>query len=440
VEKRFLAFFVVLFSLVSLQKSQDFNELLTKLCDKIVLGLDFSSPKTVCVFEFENMSSRSPSFLQNIYQLFLATLEKKLTENIKIDDEVIGFDENVGYFNLSEEKIYDYLFSLTYYERNGKTSLSIKVFDGREPEKLIAFFYSSSPLNLNEIELIEKPLSRQFSFISPLYEPIYLPFTPLDLRFFDENKLIFLTEKKLLFYEIEGDRLKFSEELNLNWEKPIFPSQDLTGRIYFDLIDDLPVIFADSSLSSSVLLLTNKENQWTLLKSLNYIPLEKITIGNRLYFLCGKIREGMNSFKDKVALFQPQAFISDNSNPQREINLIPFYEILPVNDEKGRFFGIYILDKTGRLRFFNRNFKELKIPDFKAGDRLISIGNYILSSKFGRNENDSLLVISGKERSILQEVQLNGNIVSMAYNGSDKIAVICRDINGNSYLHLWRKK
>ncbi len=438
--KRFSASIFLIISIISFSIGGDFSELVSSLVDKVVLGLDFSTPKTVCIFEFDNLTPRSPAFIQNVYQLFLATLEKKLKESITIDDEVIGFDENIGYFNISEGKHYDYLFSLTYSEREGKTSLSLKILDGEEPQKLIAFFYASFPLNHEEIELIEKPLSRQFSFISPLYEPIYLPFSPFDVKFFNGNKLIFLTERKLIFYELEGERLKLSDEISLNWEKPLFPSQDLTGRIYFESMEDAPFILVDSSLSSSVLIFSFKEEQWVSGTTLRYIPVEKISIGNKIYLLCIKTQEGMNSFKGKVALIQSSAIVSENSEITREIELLPFYDILPVDDGKGRFFGIYIVDANGNLRFFDRSFRELKIPEFRAGDRLISIGNYLVCSKFGRVENDSLLVISPRDRNVLQEVSLKGNVISMAYNGSDKIAVLCRDKNGNNFLHLWRKK
>lgn len=437
---RFFANVILIISLIPFSISGDFNALVSNLVDRVVLGLDFSTPKTVCIFEFDNLTPRSSSFLQNVYQLFLATLEKKLKESITIEDEVIGFDENIGYFNISEEKNYDYLFSLTYSEKEGRASLSLKVFDGKEPQKLIAFFYSSLPLTHEEIELIEKPLSRQFSFIAPLYEPIYLPFSPLDIKFINENKMVFLTEKKLIFYELEGERLKLLEEIGLKWENPIFPSQDLTGRIYFELMGESPFIIADSSLSSSVLIFSFKEGEWVSGSPLKYIPVEKIAIGNKNYLLCVKTREGMNSFKGKVALIQLSAIASENPEISREIELIPFYDIISINDEKGRFFGIYIVDANGNLRFFNRNFRELKIPEFKVGDKMISIGNYLVCSKFGRNEDDSLLVISQKDRSVLQEASLNGNIISMAYNRSDKIAVLCRDKNGNNFLHLWRKR
>lgn len=440
-EKRISSIFVLILSLISFSKGEDFNELVNNLVDKVVLGLDFSSLKTVCVFEFDNLTPRSPAFLQSVYQLFLATLEKKLKENIVIEDEVVGFDENIGYFNFSEDKVYDYLFSLTYSEREGRVSLSLKVFNGKEPSKIIAFFYSSLLLNPEEIELIEKPISRQFSFISPIYEPVYLPFSPLDVRFFNENKLIFLTKDRLMFYDIEGERLKLSDTINLDWGKPIFPSLDLTGRIYFELNENTRIILADSSLSTSVLIFSLKEGQWNSEIPLGYIPVGKITIGNRDYLLCVKTREGMNGYKEKIALIHPSAIISENAGGiLRELELVPFYDILPINDEKGRFFGIYIVDANGKLRFYNRNFRELKIPEMRVGDKMISIGNYFLCSKFGRDENDSILVMSIKERNILQEAPLKGSVISMTYNGSDTIAVLCRDINSNYFLHFWRKK
>ncbi len=440
-KRRFLSIILLILSIISFSRSEDLNELISNLVDKVILGLDFSTPKVVCVFEFENLTPRSPAFLQNLYQLFLATLEKKLKESIIIEDEVIGFDENIGYFNLSEGKNYDYLFSITYSEREGKVSLSLKVFEGREPDKLIAFFYSSSPLNLEEIELIEKPPSRQFSFMSNIYEPIYLPFAPLDVKFFNESKLIFLTEKKVMFYDFEGERLKLSDEISLSWEPPFSPSQDLTGRVYFELVDETPVLFVDSSISASGLVFFLKDNKWVSDIPVKYIPSDKINIGGKVYLLCVKIREGMNSFKGKVALIQPSAILHDNSEGiLREIELLPFYDILAINDERGRFFGIYIVDGNGTLRFFNRNFRELKIPGFKVGDRLISIGNYILCSDFGREENDSLIIISPRERKILQKIPLRGYIISMAYDGNNKIAVLCRDKSGSHFLHLWRKR
>jgi len=441
VKRRFLLNIILIFLAISFSRSEDLNELISNLVDKVILGLDFSTPRTVCVFEFENLTPRSPAFIQNLYQLFLATLEKKLKESIIVEDEVVGFDESIGYFNLSEGKNYDYLFSITYSEKEGNASLSLKVFDGREPEKLIAFFYSSFPLNLEEIELIEKPPSRQFSFISPLYEPIYLPFSPIDLKFFNESKLIFLTEKKVVFYNMEGERLKLSDEISLNWEPPFFPSQDLTGRVYFELMDEKPSLFVDSSLSESGLIFYLKDNQWVSDVPVKYIPSDRINIGGKVYLLCIKTKEGMNSFKGKVALIQESAIFSENlGGSLREIELIPFYDILAINDERGRFFGIYIVDANGKLRFFNRSFRELKIPEFKVGDRLISMGNYILCSNFGRDENDSLIIISKKERKILQEIPLKGHIVSMAYDGNNKIAVLCRDKSGSHFLHLWRKK
>lgn len=439
-KKHFLLGFFLILTIVLNSRGADFNELVSNLTDKVTLGLDFTESRTVCVFEFVSLSPRSPSYLQNLYQLFLASLERKLKENILIEDEVVGFDENVGYFNLSEEKVYDYLFSLTYMEKEGKMSLSLKVFDGKEPERIIAFFYSSIPLNLDEIELIEKPISRHFSFLSSLYEPLYLPFSPLDVKFLKENSLVFLTEKKLLFYEIEGERLKISQELNLNWQKPIFYSQDLAGRIYFELINDIPVILADSSLSSSVIFFSFKNNQWFPEVPLQYIPLEKINIGNKNLLLGVKFREGMNHFKEKIALIESSSIVNDNQGIIQETKLVPFYDIIALKDEKGRFFGIYIIDTNGKLRFFNRFFRELKIPEFKVGDRLISIGNYIICSKFGRDEEDSILVISGRERNIIQEIPLKGHVISMAYNGKDTISIICKDQKGNSFLHLWRKK
>lgn len=438
---RFLLSVLLVFLIISVSKSEDFNELISNLVDKVILGLDFSSPKKVCVFEFENFTPRSSAFIQNLYQLFLATLEKKFKESVIIEDEVVGFDEDIGYFNLSEEKDYDYLFSVTYSEREGNASLSLKVFDRRKPDKLIAFFYSSLPLNLEEIELIEKSPSRQFFFILPIYEPIYLPFAPLDVKFFNESKLIFLTEKKVVFYNLEGERLKLSDEISLNWEPPFSPSQDLTGRVYFELINETPVLFVDSSLSASGLIFFLKENQWVSDIPVKYIPSDKINIGGKVYFLGIKTMEGMNSFKGKVALIQPSSILNDDSEEGiRELELIPFYDVLAINDEKGRFFGIYIVDDNGKLRFFNRNFRELKIPEFRVGDRLISIGNYILCSSFGSDENDSLIIISPRERKILQEVPLRGHIISMAYDGNNKIAVLCRDKSGGHFLHLWGKK
>lgn len=438
---KFLLSIFLIFLIISVSKSEDFNELISNLVDKVILGLDFSSPKKVCIFEFESFTPRPPAFIQNLYQLFLATLEKKLKESIIIEDEAVGFDENIGYFNLSEGKNYDYLFSITYSEREGKVSLSLKVFDGKEPEKLIAFFYSSFPLNSEEIELIEKPPSRQFSFMLPIYEPIFLPFAPMDLQFFNESKLIFLTEKKVLFYKLEGERLKFSDEISLNWEPSFFPCQDLTGRVYFEVINDTPVLFVDSSLSASSLIFFLKENQWVSGIPLKCIHSDKINIGGKVYFLCIKIKEGMNIFKGKAALVQPSAIIHDNSEEGlREIELPPFYDILAINDERGRFFGIYIVDENGKIRFFNRNLRELKIPEFRVGDRLIFIGSYILCSDFGRNENDSLIIISRRERKILQKIPVKGHIVSMAYDGDNKIAVLCKDKSGSHFLHLWRKK
>ncbi len=438
---RILTILFLNFHLISFSHGQDFNELVSHLIDKVVLGLDFSEFKSVCIFEFENLSPRSPSFIQNIYQLLIASLKKKLGEEISIEDEVIGFDESAGYFNLSEEKSYDYLLSFTYYEKGGKAALSLKVFDGKQPEKIISFFYSSMPLDPLEIELIERPVSKQFSFIEPLYEPIYLSFFPLDCHFMDENKIIFLTEKKLIFYEIQGEKLKYLDEINLNWEKPFFPSQDTTGRIWTDSIEGTTFIFASTSISSSALIFSFQENKWISGIPLNYIPVGKIRLGNKPFILGIKHKVGRNYFEEGVGLIDPLEIVSENSiNISRELKLIPFYDILPINDEKGRFFGIYLVDGKGNLRFFNRSFREIKIPKLRVGDRLISIGNYILCSKFGREEKDSILILTSRERNLLQEYRINGEVVSISFNGSDKIIVLSKSSNNEYFLHFWRKK
>ncbi|MGQ9617525.1 MAG: hypothetical protein ACUVUG_01050 [Candidatus Aminicenantia bacterium] len=439
--KQFFIFLILFSIIIPISLGDDLNELVSTLVDKLLLGLDFSETKRVCVFEFTNFTPRSPYFLQNIYQIFIATLERKLKERANIEDEVIGFDENSGYFNLSEEKKYDYLLSLTFSESRNRAILSLKVFDGKEPEKLVGFFYSSSPLNPLEIDLIERPISRHLSFISPLYEPVYIPFKALDLKFIDANKIAFLTEKKILIYEVEGEKLKFIEEINLNWEKPFYPSQDITGRIWVENINENIYIFAGSSISSSVLVFTKKEKQWVSEIPIKYIPSGKINIGKKSFLLGIKPKLGMNFFKGLIALIEPSSIVSENSSEiLKELKIPPFYEILPVSDKDGLFFGIYLIDERRTLRFLNRNFREVKIPEIKIGDRMISIDNYLLCTKFGREDKDSLLFLSKKDRHVLQETEVEGKIYSITYNSSDKLGVLIKDRNGDDLLYLWRKR
>ncbi|MEW6457183.1 MAG: hypothetical protein AB1410_10790 [Acidobacteriota bacterium] len=411
--------FLLLILMNSFIFSQNIESLLDCFVRKVSNSLNFDEQRRISIKEFVNLSERDSYFLQNVYQLMRKKFEDILDGKVIFGDYILSFDDSGGYVDQPYEEKIDYYVFLYYWEDAKRIGISAKLYDGKI-EQLINFVFCSGKKDEREIDIFRKPLS--VSKIHPfiqLFKSSPFFFKILDACIIDENKLGILTSDKFFIYSIKEKNLIEEKKISLDWRLPLYPSQDEVGKILKYNTDDKEYIILSSSFSDNSILYQVQGEELVLSRYANFVPLIKLRIGDNKYVLFSDFQNGKNYFTGQISLIKEEdIFLNEGDSPVAETlkyNLVPFYSIQAMNDENGEFIGIYLVDEQGKLRYFNKKFKEIGFPESKVGDQLCVIENILILTEHSSEINKDQLnfkVANGLQK--IGEAKIDGNILSLS--------------------------